>query len=81
MCIRDRCTLLDARDLSAIDKFSGLSQSLRSNLHSARFDRLSEAIDNLDFTQAAEILREARPAIRGLSPITIAEIPLGVGAD
>ena len=31
--------------------------------------------------QAAEILREARPAIRGLSPITIAEIPLGVGAD
>ncbi|MGA9025780.1 MAG: PAS domain S-box protein [Steroidobacteraceae bacterium] len=79
--IDELCTLLDARDLSAIDKFSGLSQSLRSNLHSARFDRLSEAIDNLDFTQAAEILREARPAIRGLSPITIAEIPLGVGAD
>jgi signal transduction histidine kinase len=54
-------------DLSAIDRFGVVSQSRRNDLHSARFDRLSEAIDNLDFTPAAELLREAHPRSRPLS--------------
>jgi hypothetical protein len=62
--IDELCTLLDAHNLSAIDRFGVISQSLRNNLHSARFDRISEAIDNLDFTHAAELLREAHPCSR-----------------
>jgi PAS domain S-box-containing protein len=65
--IDELCTLLDARNLSAIERFNAVSQSLRENLHSARFDRLSEAIDNLDFTQAAALLREAQSRSRALS--------------
>jgi len=65
--IDELCTLLDAHNLSAIERFGAVSQSLRDNLHSARFDRLSEAIDNLDFTQAAALLREAHPRSRPLS--------------
>ncbi|MDP9010870.1 MAG: PAS domain S-box protein [Pseudomonadota bacterium] len=57
--IDELCALLDAQNLSAIDRFGAVSQSLRDSLHSARFDCLSEAIDNLDFTHAAELLREA----------------------
>jgi hypothetical protein len=34
--IDELCTLLDAHDLSAIDKFGVVSQSLRTNLHAAR---------------------------------------------
>jgi CheY-like chemotaxis protein len=59
--IDELCTLLDAHNLSALDRFGVISQSLRNNLHSARFDRISEAIENLDFTHAAELLREAHP--------------------
>jgi PAS domain S-box-containing protein len=59
--IDELCALLDAHNLSAIDRFGVVAESLRSKLHSARFDRLSEAIDNLDFTHAAELLREAHP--------------------
>jgi HPt (histidine-containing phosphotransfer) domain-containing protein len=59
--IDELCALLDAHNLSAIDRFGALSESLRNKLHAARFERLGEAIDNLDFTQAAELLREAHP--------------------
>jgi CheY-like chemotaxis protein/HPt (histidine-containing phosphotransfer) domain-containing protein len=59
--IDELCTLLDAHNLSAIDRFSSVSQSLCNNLHPARFDRLSEAIDNLEFARAAELLRETDP--------------------
>ncbi len=58
------CALLDAQNLAAIDKFSELSGSLSDTLQPANFDRLREAIDCLDFTCAAELLREVRSVIK-----------------
>jgi PAS domain S-box-containing protein len=60
VAIDELSALLEGQNLAAIDKFGALSQSLSDMLHSARFNRLSEAMDNLDFAHAAELLREAR---------------------
>jgi hypothetical protein len=52
--------LLEAQNLAAVDRFRALFKSLSLTLHATRFERLSEAIDNLDFPRAAELLRDAR---------------------
>jgi PAS domain S-box-containing protein len=67
------CALLEAQNLAAIDRFGALSHSLSDILHSARFGRLSEAMDNLDFAHAAELLREAR--LEGKSSTLVAVPP------
>jgi HPt (histidine-containing phosphotransfer) domain-containing protein len=63
--IDELCTLLEAHDLLAIDRFGAAAPGLRGALHSVRFASLSEAIDNLDFAHAAELLRGAPPAAFG----------------
>jgi PAS domain S-box-containing protein len=60
LAIDELCTLLETQNLAAVDKFSELSRSLSEILQPMRFDRLREAIDCLDFTCAAELLREMR---------------------
>jgi CheY-like chemotaxis protein/HPt (histidine-containing phosphotransfer) domain-containing protein len=77
--IEELCTLLECQNLTAIDKFALLSPSLSEIVGAVRFDRLYEAVDNLNFQLGAELLREtllvgrheknlkARQA--GLSPI------------
>jgi PAS domain S-box-containing protein len=56
--ISELCTLLECQNLAAIDKFGLLSPSLRELVGAVRFDRLRDAIDNLDFQLGAELLRE-----------------------
>jgi hypothetical protein len=51
--------LLETQDLAALEQFKSLSLSLSELLGAMRFGRLREAIDNLDFQQAAQLLREA----------------------
>jgi HPt (histidine-containing phosphotransfer) domain-containing protein len=68
--------LLDSGNLEALDKFSLLSPSLNELLGAARFDRLRDAMEDLDFLLGAELLREsvsgvvARPAVRTGDPAT-----------
>jgi hypothetical protein len=52
------CTLLECQNLAAMDKFALLSPSLSELVGAVRFERLREAIDNLDFQLGAELLRE-----------------------
>jgi CheY-like chemotaxis protein len=52
--------LLEAQNLAAVDRFCSLSKSLSLILHATRFERLREAIDSLDFSRAAELLRDSR---------------------
>ena len=56
--IEELCALLECQNLAAIEKFSLLSPSLSEILGAVRFDRLHEAIDNLNFQLGAELLRE-----------------------
>jgi hypothetical protein len=51
-------THLDARNLAASDKFNLLSASLNELLGAVRFDRLGDAMDNLDFPLGAQLLRQ-----------------------
>jgi HPt (histidine-containing phosphotransfer) domain-containing protein len=51
-------TLLECQNLAAIDQFARLSASLSDLVGAVRFERLREAIDNLDFQLGAELLRE-----------------------
>ena len=57
--INDLCALLESQNLAAIDRFCVLSPSLSELVGAVRFDRLRDAIDNLDFHLGAELLREA----------------------
>ena len=57
--IDELCALLESQNLAAVDKFGLLSRSLSETLSAARFDRLRDAIDDLDFQRGAELLREA----------------------
>jgi len=54
------CTLFESQDLAALDKFTILSPSLSEVLGARRFDRLRDAVENLDFQQDARLLSEAR---------------------
>jgi hypothetical protein len=58
--LNELCALFESQDLSALDKFKILSPSLSEVLGTLRFDRLRDAIENLDFQQGAQLLREAR---------------------
>jgi PAS domain S-box-containing protein len=53
------CALFESQDLAALDKFKMLSPSLGEVLGALRFDRLRDAVENLDFQQGAQLLREA----------------------
>jgi len=57
--IDELCALLESQNLAAIDKFSLFSPSLSELVGTVRFDRLRDAIDNLDFQLGAELLRQA----------------------
>jgi HPt (histidine-containing phosphotransfer) domain-containing protein len=57
--IDELCALLESQNLAAIDKFSLFSPSLSELVGRVRFDRLRDAIDNLDFQLGAELLRQA----------------------
>jgi PAS domain S-box-containing protein len=69
--IDELCALLECQNLAAIDKFCLLSPSLSELVGAVRFDRLRDAIDNLDFQLGAELLREfgtgmkSKPAVAG----------------
>jgi PAS domain S-box-containing protein len=52
------CALLECQNLAAMDKFALLSPSLSELVGAVRFERLREAIDNLDFQLGAELLRQ-----------------------
>jgi PAS domain S-box-containing protein len=56
--ISELCALLECQNLAAIDRFCVLSPSLSELVGAVRFDRLRDAIDNLDFQLGAELLRE-----------------------
>ncbi len=56
--IDELCALLEAQNLAAVEKFEALSPSLREMLDTASFDRLHDAVENLDFHLGAELLRE-----------------------
>ena len=58
--IEELCVLLESQDIAALDRFEVLSSSLSTLLGAPRFDRLHEAIDNLDFQLGAQLLREPR---------------------
>jgi HPt (histidine-containing phosphotransfer) domain-containing protein len=54
------CCLLERQDLGALEKFKSLSLSLSELLGALRFDRLRDAVENLDFRQGLQLLCEAR---------------------
>jgi HPt (histidine-containing phosphotransfer) domain-containing protein len=58
--LNELCALLERQDLAALEKFKSLSLSLSELLGALRFDRLRDAIDNLDFRQGLQLLCEAR---------------------
>ncbi len=60
--IGDLTALLESHNLAALDRFGSLADQLLAVLGSLRFERLREAIENLDFETGAEVLREWRQA-------------------
>jgi len=52
------CALLESQNLAAVDKFHLLSPALTGLLDVVRFERLHDAVENLDFQLGAELLRE-----------------------
>ncbi|HXN08413.1 MAG TPA: response regulator, partial [Candidatus Acidoferrales bacterium] len=58
--IDEFCALLESQNLAAIDRFSLLSSSLSNLMGAVRFERLRDAMDNLDFQLGAELLHQAR---------------------
>jgi PAS domain S-box-containing protein len=67
------CALLERQDLAALEKFNALSLSLSELLGALRFDRLRNAIDNLDFQQGLQLLGEARLKETPVSPSMLSE--------
>jgi CheY-like chemotaxis protein/HPt (histidine-containing phosphotransfer) domain-containing protein len=57
--IDELCALLASQNLAAIDRFGLLSAPLSELVGAVRFDRLRNAIENLDFQLGAELLRQA----------------------
>jgi CheY-like chemotaxis protein/HPt (histidine-containing phosphotransfer) domain-containing protein len=50
-------TLIESQNLAALDKFTALSPFLMEFLDAAHYDRLSDALGNLDFRLGGELLR------------------------
>ena len=57
--IDELCALLESQNLAALDKFGLLSASLSGRVGTVRFERLRDAVDNLDFQLGADLLRQA----------------------
>jgi CheY-like chemotaxis protein len=57
--IRELQALFESQDLEATVRFSALSRSLTELLDEAHFRELREAVDDLDFSRAARLLRDA----------------------
>ena len=53
------CALLESQNLAAIDRFKLLSSSLSNLMGPVLFQRLRDAIDNLEFQLGAELLHQA----------------------
>jgi PAS domain S-box-containing protein len=58
--IEELTALLESQNLAAVDKFALLSAGLSELVGAVRFDRLRDAIENLDFQLGAELLSQAR---------------------
>jgi CheY-like chemotaxis protein len=58
--LNELCALLERQDLAALEKFKSLSLSLSGLVGALRFDRLRDAIENLEFRQGLQLLCEAR---------------------
>jgi len=56
-------TLLETQNLAAVEKFSSLAPALEEMLEAGCFERLRDAVENLDFQLGADLLRNA-PAER-----------------
>ena len=56
--IGELCSLLESQNLDAMNRFRALIPSLSEMLDATRFERLRDAVDNLDFQLGAELLRE-----------------------
>jgi hypothetical protein len=55
--LEELCTLVESQNLAALDRFAALSPVLIEWLDAARYDRLSDALSNLDFRLGTELLR------------------------
>jgi hypothetical protein len=55
--------LLETQNLAAVEKFASLAPALQEMLAAECFERLRDAVDNLDFQLGANLLRSA-PAER-----------------
>ena len=69
--IEELRALLERQNLAAIDKFSLISLSLSERLGAAHFDRLREAIDNLDFQLGADVLRDGMKVLSSTPDLMI----------
>jgi HPt (histidine-containing phosphotransfer) domain-containing protein len=58
--IDELCQLLERQNIAALDRFAVLSPVLSELVGAPRFERLRDAIDNLDFQLGAGLLRQAR---------------------
>ena len=52
-------TLLETQNLAAVEKFSSLAPALEDMLDANCFERLRDAVENLDFQLGADLLRNA----------------------
>jgi HPt (histidine-containing phosphotransfer) domain-containing protein len=59
----DLGTLLETQNLAAVEKFNSLAPALEGMLEAGCFERLRDAVENLDFQLSADLLRSA-PAER-----------------
>jgi CheY-like chemotaxis protein len=57
--VDELCALLEHQNLAAVERFGLLSPSLSGLIGAVRFERIREAVENLDFSLGAELLREA----------------------
>jgi PAS domain S-box-containing protein len=57
--LNELCVLLESQNLVALDKFNLMSASLAETVGALRFNRLRDAVENLDFQLGAQLLREA----------------------
>jgi CheY-like chemotaxis protein len=57
--LNELCVLLESQNLVALDKFKLIASSLSETVGALRFNRLRDAVDNLDFQLGAQLLREA----------------------
>ena len=72
--IDDLRALLERQDLAALEEFNSLSPSLSGLLGMLRFDRLRDAIENLDFRHALQLLDDVRLTTLPDQPAILLEV-------